>query len=97
MSDAASDAYKEELMENQYFEVVQLQERMGYPKPMKKTWFFSQSYPERMKIVHDVQKDYLIWEANRKNESRKEDEEEDNDGELTERFKTWFPNVDSRD
>lgn len=94
MSDAASDAYKEEMMENQYFEVVQLQERMGYPEPMKKTWFFSQTGPERIKIVHDVQKEYLLWEAKRKNESCKEDEEMDNDSELTNQFKTWFPDVD---
>ena len=96
MSDAVSDAYKEEMEENQYFEVVQLQRRMGYPEPMKKTWFFSHSRPERLKIVHDVQKEYLLWEAKRKNESRKEDEyeERDNDSELTNQFKTWFPDVD---
>ena len=95
MSDAASDAYKEEMMENQYLEVVQLQRRMGYPEPIKKSWFFAQSHPERMKIIHDVQKEYLLWEAKKKNEAlEKEDKETDNDSELTNQFKTWFPNVD---
>lgn len=90
MSDAASDAYKEEKEEKLFNEIVSLQEKMGQ-EPITRRQFYSSTRPGRDEFYRKLQKEYLLFE--KKNESRKED----NDGELTEHFKTWFPNVDSHD